>query len=59
MSPPTTGMYVVPYCCSYTRVLTHYPYVVLAVVAVVAAACLVVTITIGTLPDFTDPRLVS
>lgn len=41
----------------YTRILTHYPYVVLAVVAIVAASCLVVTFTIGTMPDFTDPRL--
>ena len=47
------------YVYSYTRMLTHYPYVVLAVVAIVAASCLVVTFTIGTVPDFTDPRLVS
>ncbi|KAI0222764.1 hypothetical protein LSAT2_025972 [Lamellibrachia satsuma] len=41
----------------YIRVLTHYPYVVLALVSILAATCLVVTFTIGTLPDFTDPRL--
>ena len=44
---------------SYSRVLAHYPYVVLAAVSIFAMTCLVVVVTIGDAPNFEDPKLVS
>ncbi|CAH1791276.1 unnamed protein product [Owenia fusiformis] len=40
----------------YSRILAHYPYVVIGGVIVLAATCLVVTITTGEMPDFSDPQ---
>ncbi|XP_050404674.1 protein dispatched homolog 1 isoform X2 [Patella vulgata] len=40
---------------SYARILAHYPCIVLVVVLVVAVTCLVVSITVGEQPDFSDP----
>lgn len=39
----------------YTRVLAHYPYVVLAAVSVVSVTCLIVTAIIGDVPSFEEP----
>lgn len=47
------------YHSSYTRVLAHYPYVVLAAVLVVSVTCLIVTAIIGDVPSFEEPLAVS
>ena len=44
--------------CSYTRVVAHYPYVVLAAVLLVSVTCLIVTVVIGDVPSFEDPLAV-
>ena len=53
-------MYVVNSCMcfSYTRVVAHYPYVVLAAVLLVSVTCLIVTVVIGDAPSFKDPLAV-
>lgn len=39
----------------YARVIAHYPYVVLVSVMIVSVTCLIVTLTIGSLPSFDEP----
>lgn len=51
--------YIYLYSCSYTHVLAHYPYVVLASVLVVSVTCLIVTAIIGDVPSFEEPLAVS
>ena len=43
----------------YSRLLAHYPYVVIGMVSVVVAVCMLVTFIMGETPDFSDPTLVS
>ena len=51
--------FIYDYTSRYSRLLAHYPYVVVGVVSVFVAVCLLVTIIMGIMPDFSDPTLVS
>ena len=39
--------------------LASYPYVIVGAVSLLGVTCLIVILTMGALPDFTDPKLVS
>ncbi|XP_074655965.1 protein dispatched homolog 1-like isoform X2 [Tubulanus polymorphus] len=41
---------------SYSRILAHYPAVVIAAICVLSIACLVVILTAGEMPKFQDPK---
>ncbi len=44
---------------SYGRILSSYPAAVVSAVATLSVACLIVVFTLHSLPDFSDPQLVS
>lgn len=45
--------------CSYGRLLSTYPTSVCLAVAVFAVSCLIAVFTAHSIPDFSDPQLVS
>jgi hypothetical protein len=44
---------------SYGRILSSYPAAVVSAVATLSIACLIVVFTLHSIPDFSDPQLVS
>ena len=47
------------YVGRYSRLLAHYPYLVVAGVGVFSLTCLIVALTVSDTPGFSDPKLVS